>query len=266
MKIATWNVNSIRVRLQTVLDWMDQAQPDVLCLQEIKVTDELFPASYFEALGYHVAVSGQKTYNGVAIITRLNMTEVLTDLPNYDQREQKRLIGATIQAVRLINVYVPHGSGPDTPKFVYKLEFMSELHGYLKKWHNSEEPLIMTGDFNVAPEVRDVYDAEAMEGEIGFHPKERAALEALKNWGFIDVFRQHHEEAGLYSWWDYRAGAFRRNMGLRIDHIWATESLAGLSVECGMDKEQRALPKPSDHIPVWATFDLEKLVQPVRGK
>ncbi len=259
MKIATWNVNSVRVRLQTVLDWMDRAQPDVLCLQEIKVTDEYFPAAAFEALGYHVAVSGQKTYNGVAIISKCSMTEVLTGFPDYDQREQKRLICATIRQVRLINAYVPHGSGPDTPKFFYKLEFIGELHGYLKRWHDTEEPLILTGDLNVAPEARDVYDAEAMDGEIGFHPQERAALEALKNWGFIDVFRQHHEEAGLYSWWDYRAGAFRRNMGLRIDHIWATKPLAGLSLECGMDKEQRALSKPSDHIPVWATFDLGSL-------
>jgi exodeoxyribonuclease-3 len=237
MKIATWNVNSIRVRLQAVLDWMAQARPDVLCLQEIKVTDELFPASAFEDLGYHVAVSGQKTYNGVAIISRFKVTEVLAGFPDYDAAGQKRLIAATIGQVRVVNVYVPNGSAPDSPKFVYKLEFLS----------------------NIAPEARDVYDAEAMDGEIGFHPKERAALVALSSWGFEDVFRQHHKESGVYSWWDYRAGAFRRDMGLRIDHIWASAPLAALSVESGMDKEQRSLPKPSDHIPVWATFDAERV-------
>jgi len=259
MKIATWNVNSIRVRLQTVLDWMDQAQPDVLCLQEIKVADELFPAASFEALGYHVAVSGQKTYNGVAILSKTKMTDVWAAFPNYDAQGQKRLVAATIEQIRLVNVYVPQGAAPDSPKFVYKLEFISQLCNYMEQWHDPEESLVLTGDFNVAPEARDVYDAEAMEGEIGFHPEERAALEDLRNWGFRDVFRQHHKEGGLYSWWDYRAGAFRRDMGLRIDHIWASPPLAALCVSSGMDKAQRSLPSPSDHIPVWATFDLRAL-------
>jgi exodeoxyribonuclease-3 len=256
MKIATWNVNSIRVRLQTVLDWMDQARADVLCLQEIKVTDELFPAASFQALGYHVTVSGQKTYNGVAIVSKYRMTDVLAEFPDYNAQGQKRLVAVTTGQIRLINVYVPQGSSPDSSKFVYKLEFISKLRDYLEQLHDPEELLVLTGDFNVAPEGRDVYDAEAMEGEIGFHPEERAALQELMNWGFRDVFRQHHKESGLYSWWDYRAGAFRRNMGLRIDHIWASPPLAALSVDSGMDKEQRSLPKPSDHIPVWATFDL----------
>ena len=256
MKIVTWNVNSIRVRLQTVLGWMDKEQPDVLCLQEIKVTNELFPADSFEALGYQVAVSGQKTYNGVAIISKYEISELQTEFPDYEAEGQKRFIAATIGQMRVVNVYVPNGSAPDSPKFIYKLEFISELRNYLEQLHHPEEHLILVGDFNIAPEARDVYDAEEMEGEIGFHPKERAALRALKDWGFEDVFRQHHEKGGLYSWWDYRAGAFRRDMGLRIDHIWATMPLATLSVESGMDKEQRSLPKPSDHIPVWARFDV----------
>jgi exodeoxyribonuclease-3 len=255
MKIATWNVNSIRVRLEAVLNWMNQAQPDVLCLQEIKVTNEIFPVDSFEAHGYQVAVSGQKTYNGVAIISKYEMTEVETEFPDYEAEGQKRFIAATIGGVRVVNVYIPNGSAPDSPKFVYKLEFIRQLRGYLKHHHQPREFLVLTGDFNVAPESRDVYDAEEMEGEIGFHPEERAALAELMSWGFEDVFRRHHEERGLYSWWDYRAGAFRRDMGLRIDHIWATMPLAALSVECSMDKEQRALVKPSDHIPVWAKFD-----------
>jgi len=259
MKIATWTVNSIRVRLQNVLDWMASAQPDVLCLQEIKVADELFPASSFETLGYHVAVSGQKTYHGVAIISKYHMTQVTTTFPDYDAQEQKRLVAGTIGQVRIINVYVPHGSGPGTPKFAYKLEFIRQLRNYLEQLHDPEELLILTGDLNVAPEARDVYDAEAMEGEIGFHPDERTALDELKNWGLRDVFRRHHNDSGLYSWWDYRAGAFRRNMGLRIDHIWASPPLAALSLASGMDKEQRSLAKPSDHIPVWATFNLSSL-------
>jgi len=261
MKIATWNVNSIRVRLEAVLNWMNQAQPDVLCLQEIKVTDELFPVDSFVALGYQVVVSGQKTYNGVAIISKYEMTEVKTEFPDYDAEGQKRFIAATIGGVRVVNVYVPNGSAPDSPKFAYKLEFISQLRNYLESLHVPEELLVLTGDFNIAPEPRDVYDTDEMEGEIGFHPKERTALEELRSWGFEDVFRRHHEESGLYSWWDYRAGAFRRDMGLRIDHIWATMSLAAFSVECGMDKEQRSLHKPSDHIPVWATFDAERIAQ-----
>ena len=259
MKIATWNVNSIRVRLQTVLDWMDQAQPNILCLQEIKVTNELFPAAAFEALGYHVAVSGQKTYNGVAILSKSSMTDVLTDFPDYDAQGQKRFITATVEQIRLVNVYIPNGAAPDSPKFAYKLEFISQLCNYLAQLYNPGEPLILTGDFNIAPEVRDVYDAEDMEGQIGFHHRERTALSQVKKWGFTDVFRRHHEEGGLYSWWDYRAGAFRRDMGLRIDHIWASPPLAALSLDSGMDKEQRSLPKPSDHIPVWATFDAERI-------
>lgn len=259
MKIATWNVNSIRARLPTVLDWIDEEQPDILCLQEIKVTDDVFPFDAFGSLGYQVAVSGQKTYNGVAIVSKYEMTKVETEFPDYDAEGQKRFISAKIAGMRVINVYIPNGSAPDSPKFVYKLEFIRQLHRYLKHHHEAREMLVLTGDFNVAPEPRDVYDAEEMEGEIGFHPKERSALEELKSWGFEDVFRRHHGEGGLYSWWDYRAGAFRRDMGLRIDHIWASPPLASLSLECGMDKKQRSLPKPSDHIPVWATFEAERM-------
>lgn len=256
MKVATWNVNSIRTRVDTVLEWMGHARPDVLCLQEIKVTDEQFPASAFEALGYQVAVSGQKTYDGVAIVSRTGLGDVLAGFPDYEAEGQKRLIAATAGGVRIINAYVPHGSAPGSLKFAYKLEFIRQLRKYLDKLHTTEELLLLTGDFNVAPEERDVYDAEAMEGEIGFHPAERQALAELKSWGLEDVFRRHHEQGGLYSWWDYRGGAFRRNMGLRIDHIWSTQKLVAVSTDSGMDRELRASPKPSDHIPVWARFSL----------
>lgn len=261
MKIATWNVNSIRVRLEAVLNWMNQAQPDILCLQEIKVTDEFFPVDSFEALGYQVVVSGQKTYNGVAIISKHKTTEVQTEFPDYDAEGQKRFIAATIGGVRVVNVYVPNGSAPDSPKFTYKLEFIRQLLSYLHRNYDPKELLVLTGDFNVAPEPRDVYDVDEMEGEIGFHPEERAALAELMGWGLEDIFRRHYEESGFYSWWDYRAGAFRRDLGLRIDHIWATMPLADLSLESGMDKEQRSLQKPSDHIPVWAIFDGERIAE-----
>lgn len=260
MKVATWNVNSIRVRLQTVLDWMVYSQSDVLCLQEIKVTDEEFPTAVFEEQGYYVAVSGQKTYNGVAIVSKEEPIEVMMGFPDYDAAGQKRLIAATIGPLRLINVYIPQGVTPASDKFAYKLDFISELLKYLKQLHVPEEPLILAGDLNIAPEALDVYDPEAMDGEIGFHPKERQVLRTLTDWGLRDVFRLHHQQGGLYSWWDYRAAAFRRDMGLRIDHIWATAPLAAVSTGSGMDKEQRSLAKPSDHIPVWATFDLESLV------
>ena len=179
MKIVTWNVNSIRVRLQAVLDWMGQTQPDVLCLQEIKVTNELFPVDAFEALGYQVAVSGQKTYNGVAIISKYEMIEVETEFPDYDAEGQKRFIAATTGGVRVVNLYVPNGSAPDSPKFVYKLEFIRQLHSYLKHHHEPKELLALTGDFNVAPEPRDVYDTEEMEGEIVcvFNAEVREAVE-----------------------------------------------------------------------------------------
>ena len=261
MKIATWNVNSIRVRLQQVLDWLALEQPEILCLQEIKITNELFPVDPFEALGYQVMVSGQKTYNGVAILSRYDSTEVLEGFPDYDAQGQKRLIAATVGKIRVVNVYVPNGSAPDSPKFTYKLEFINQLRNYLQKLHLNEEHLVLVGDFNIAPEARDVYDPEAMEGEIGFHPEERSALAELKDWGFEDVFRRHHEEGGLYSWWDYRAAAFRRDMGLRIDHIWATPALSALSVDSGMDKTQRSLPQPPDHIPVWVVFDAKGIAQ-----
>ncbi|MBW1980033.1 MAG: exodeoxyribonuclease III [Deltaproteobacteria bacterium] len=257
MKVASWNVNSIRVRLPAVLEWLAAEQPDVLCLQEIKVPDELFPGEVFRERGYEVAVSGQKTYNGVAIISRYPLVDVLPGFPDYEAEGQKRLLAATVGKVRLLNTYIPNGAEPASPKFIYKLEFIAELRRYLERLHSPADHLLLVGDFNIAPEERDVYDAQAMEGQIGFHPKERAALTELKNWGLEDVFRRHHKERGHYSWWDYRANAFRRNMGLRIDHIWATAPMAALSRECGMVKELRARPRPSDHIPVWATFAYE---------
>jgi exodeoxyribonuclease-3 len=259
MRIATWNVNSIRARLETVLGWMAKARPDVLCLQEIKVTDVDFPISAFAELGYHVAVSGEKTYNGVAILSRHHFSSILAGFPDYAAAGQRRLIAATVGGLRIVNAYIPNGFQPDSPKFAYKLEFIRELRRYLEHLHTPSEPLALVGDFNIAPEARDVYDPQAMEGQIGFHSAERTALSELKDWGLEDVFRRHHAAAGLFSWWDYRAAAFRRNMGLRIDHIWATPAAARLSAECGMDREMRALPRPSDHIPVWATFAVDSL-------
>ena len=254
LKIATWNVNSVRMRLETVLDWLENHQPQVLCIQETKTPDVQFPKESFLKLGYEVTFTGQKSYNGMAIISTLPSTDVCFDFAENPDALQKRFISATISGIRLINVYFPNGSEVGSPQFAYKLDFIAQLRRHLESNLAPTDPLILVGDFNIAPEARDVYDPVAMDGEILFHPEERAALAALKAWGLVDVFRLHHEEAGQYSWWDYRMNAFRRNMGLRIDHIWGTPALAARCIACDIDKEPRTRPRPSDHVPVLATF------------
>jgi exodeoxyribonuclease-3 len=255
MRIATWNVNSIRVRLHSVLAWLSKHQPDVLCVQETKVEDEKFPAREFSDVGYGSALCGQKTYNGVAVLSRHAISEVRAGFPDPSVDEQKRLMAATTGGIRIFNAYIPNGQTIDSPKFVYKLGFIARLRTYLDQCHRPDEPLVVLGDFNVAPEPRDVHAPEEWEGEVLFHPKARTALSELKEWGLIDLFRRHHEEEGHYTWWDYRVGAFRRNIGLRIDHIWATRVLADRCSSCEIDKRPRGEEKPSDHAPVIATFD-----------
>ncbi len=253
-KLATWNVNSIRTRQQAVLSWLEKNRPDVLCVQETKVTDDLFPRDPFREAGYECIVTGQKTYNGVAILTRHPFSDPSIDFPGNPDPAQKRYIAATIGGIRVLNVYVPNGSEVDSPSFFYKLAFIAAVQRYLSRHHDPGTPLALAGDFNVAPEPRDVYDPAALEGEILFHPKEREALRTLNAWGLTDLFRLHHDEAGQYTWWDYRMNAFRRKMGLRIDHVWATPPLAGRCVGCSLDREPRTREKPSDHIPVIAEF------------
>ena len=256
MVIATWNVNSIRMRLPHVLEWLAEHRPTVLCLQETKVEDALFPRSEFDQLGYHLSIAGQKSYNGVAIISTLPIEDAQIGLPGDPPHAEKRMISATIAGIRVINVYVPNGSEVGSEKFSYKLDFLSRLRDAMTKWTADGRAAILLGDFNVAPEARDVYDPAAMEGQVLFHPDERSALAAVKSVGLEDVYRLHHSETGRYSWWDYRMNAFRRNMGLRIDHVWTTPDHARSCAACEIDTAPRKREKPSDHAPVVATFSL----------
>lgn len=253
MKIATWNVNSIRVRLPHVLDWLAQQQPDVLCLQETKVIDENFPVEDFRQAGYFSAYAGQKTYNGVATLSRLSANEAVRELPGADGA-QKRLLAATVYGVRVVNVYVPNGETVDSDKYGYKLAWLEALRIFLKAELKAHPRLVLLGDFNIAPEARDVHDPKLWEGHVLFSDKEREAFHAFVADGLVDVFRKFDQPAASFSWWDYRMGGFRRDLGLRIDHIFASRALANTCRTCRIDKAPRALERPSDHAPVIAEF------------
>lgn len=254
MKIATWNVNSIAARLPLVLRWLEAAAPDVLCLQEIKCVAERFPADDLAALGYESAVYGQPTYNGVAILSRLPIDDVSRGFADDEDGAQARLITALAGGVRIVNVYIPNGQAVGTEKYEFKLGWMARLREHLDDRFASDAPVLLCGDFNVAPEERDVHDPKQWEGQVLFSEPERAALERVRKWGFVDTFRQHNDDPGFFSWWDYRAAAFRRNAGLRIDHVWVTEPLAERCTGAWIDKETRSWERPSDHAPVVAEF------------
>jgi len=254
VRIVTWNVNSVRSRKDRVVAWLERHGPDVVCLQETKTVDETFPADAFSALGYRSAIFGQKTYNGVAILAREEPANVRRGLPGDGPDHQKRIIAADVGGVTVVNIYVPNGSEVGSEKFAYKMEWLENLRTYLDDAFDPGAPLVLCGDFNIAPEDRDCHDPEEWRGKVLFHPDEHAALARLKNWGMVDALRLHHEEEGLYSWWDYRAAAFRRNRGMLIDHLLVTESLAARCQDVVIDKEERGGEKPSDHAPVMATF------------
>jgi exodeoxyribonuclease-3 len=254
MKIATWNINSMAVRLPHVLQWIDGNRPDVLCMQETKCTDEKFPSQAFREVGYHVEVFGQPTYNGVAILSRSPMNDVQRGHPDEPPDAQRRLIAATVNDVRIINVYIPNGQAVGSEKYIFKLDWLERLRTYFDKYCKVNDSLLICGDFNVAPEDRDIHDLSIWAGEVMCSEPEREALRKIAEWGLIDIFRAHNDGPGFYTWWDYRAGAFRRNNGLRIDHLWATGTLAGRSTGAWIDKIQRAMDKPSDHAPVVAEF------------
>jgi exodeoxyribonuclease III len=256
MRLATWNVNSIRARLPRVLEWLAQRSPDVVCLQETKVDDDKLPRAELEGLGYHVAHAGQRTYNGVALLSRLPLEDVDRGgaLTAPDAEPQQRLIAATIGGVRVVSIYVPNGQAVGTRKFDYKLEWLRRFRGWLEATCSPGAPLAVCGDFNVAPEERDVHDPAGWAGTTLFHPDARRGLAEVASWGLEDVLRRHHEEAGIYSWWDYRMLCFPRNRGLRIDHVFATRSLAERSTACFVDREARKGKNPSDHAPVIAEF------------
>jgi len=253
MKLVTWNVNSLKVRLPQVLDWLAVHQPDVLCLQETKLEDVNFPAAEIAAAGYQALFSGQKTYNGVAILSRSPATEAVTSIPAFAD-EQKRVLAATIAGVRIINLYIPNGQSVDSDKFQYKLGWLKALTAWLTDELARHPRLAVLGDFNIAPEERDVHDPKAWEGQVLFSPPEREAFRRLVNLGLADSFRLFEQPEKIYSWWDYRMNAFRRNMGLRIDHILLSSALVETCKSCTIDKEARRAERPSDHAPVMAEF------------
>jgi exodeoxyribonuclease-3 len=255
MKIATWNVNSIRVRLPQLADWLTARRPDLVCLQETKVPDDQFPVEALREVGYHAAFSGQKTYNGVAILSRRPLTHVANGAPGLDG-EQKRYLAATVDGMRIVNVYVPNGEAVDSPKYEYKLAWLKDLRRHLVAELKAHPRLAVVGDYNIAPEPRDVHNPKTWEGRVLFSEPERSAFRALVDAGFVDAFRQFEQAEKSFSWWDYRMGAFKRNLGLRIDHILVSTALTGKLRSCSIDVEPRGTERPSDHAPVVAELVL----------
>ena len=255
MKIASWNVNSLKVRLPQVLQWLESEKPDIIGLQETKLTDELFPRDEIEAAGYRVLFSGQKTYNGVALLSREEATDPITDLPGLDD-PQRRVLGATVNGVRVLNLYVPNGQEVGSDKYAYKLDWIEKLQAHVRAQLEIHEIFVIVGDFNIAPEDRDVYDPAGWADSVLFSPPEREAFRRLLDAGLADAFRLFEQEEKIWSWWDYRMGAFRRDMGLRIDHILVSSALAKSCTACRIDKAPRTWERPSDHAPVVAEFSL----------
>jgi exodeoxyribonuclease-3 len=250
MKIATWNVNSIRVRLPRLVSWLRRVEPDVVCLQETKVIDEDFPSAELEELGYRSLTYGQKSYNGVAILSRLEMVDPLRNLPDDTAEAERRLVAATVSGIRIIDVYAPNGRLVGSDTYSYKLDWFRRLRRHLDSSFSPEAPLLICGDFNVAPEDRDVWDPQKWRGQILFSEPEKAALQHLRGWGLEDALRLRHPEGGLFTWWDYRAGAFHRGWGLRIDHILISKPLINRCGSVEIDRNERKGSKPSDHAPV----------------
>jgi exodeoxyribonuclease-3 len=255
VKIATWNVNSLTVRLPHVLEWAKSAAPDILALQEIKLLTEAFPLDPFTEAGYHSIASGQKTYNGVATVSRATLADPVTDIPGLEDRERRVLV-TTIDGIRVVNLYVPNGQSVGSLKYEYKLGWLAAVRDYLAAEMSVHENLVVLGDFNIAPADPDVYDPAAWGEGIHCSPAERAALGDMLKLGLVDVFRQFEQPEKSFSWWDYRAGKFRRNAGLRIDLILASPALAARCTASYIDREPRSWDRPSDHAPVVAEFAL----------
>ena len=251
MKLASWNVNSLNVRLPHVLDWLRSQQPDALCLQELKLEDAKFPLAAIEDAGYHAVFDGQKTYNGVAILSRSRPEDVSKGMPGFAD-EQKRVIAATVNGLRVICIYVPNGQSLESDKYQYKLRWLEALAGYMKQQIADYGEVALLGDYNIAPEDRDVHDPKAWEGQVLCSAPERAALQKLMALGLKDSFRLFKQPDKSYSWWDYRMNGFRRNLGLRIDHILLTEPVAARCESAAIDLAPRKLERPSDHAPVTA--------------
>jgi len=255
MKIATWNVNSMNVRLPHVLEWLAANDPDVLVLQEIKQLTEIFPVDALREAGYESIASGQKTYNGVAVISKSAPTDPVTDFPDLDD-PQRRVLASTVNGVRIIDLCVPNGQSVESDKFQYKLGWLAALYSFLQQELAQHDKLVVLGDFNIAPADEDVYDAEKWGEDVLCTPQEREALHNLLDLGLTDVFRKFDQPEKSFSWWDYRAAGFRRNAGLRIDLILANASMAANCTGSHIDREPRAWERPSDHAPVVAEFDI----------
>ena len=254
MRIATWNVNSVRSRLDRLLRWLEKMEPDVVCLQELKAADEAFPYEAVREAGYHAAVHGQKTYNGVGILSRVAPEDLRRDLADAPGGPQARLIAARVNDCHVVSAYVPNGQAVGSEKWAYKLQWMRRLREYLEQRFDPSVPLLLCGDFNVARDDLDVARPEQWAGTVLCHEDVRGALEELCRWGLVDGFRERHPEGGVYSWWDYRRLAFPKNDGLRIDHIFASKPMAARCTHAEIDREERKGEKPSDHAPVVADF------------
>jgi exodeoxyribonuclease-3 len=255
MKIVSWNINSLRRRQQRLLTWLEATHPDIVCLQETKCTDEQFPVLDLKAAGYHSAYHGQKSYNGVAIIAKIEPTEVQSALCDEEEDPQARIIAATIGGLRVYSIYAPNGQAVGSPAYDYKMKWYERLRSCLER-EKGDLPLAVCGDFNVAPKDEDVYDPALWRGAIMCSEGERKALAELCAIGLVDTLRLHHPESGLFSWWDYRMLSFPKNRGLRIDAILASKSLAPHCTAAGIEREMRKGKEPSDHAPVWAEFQI----------
>ena len=258
MKIATWNINGINSRLEHVLKWSETARPDVLCLQETKTTDAKFPTKKLHVAGYeHIVSYGEKAYNGVAILSRFPLEDVDHGFPGDVDTAPRRLIAATIEGVHVVNTYFPHGTKIGSDKFKLKLEWVGRLRKYFDQFYSPDDEVLLCGDTNITPHEMDLWNVRYWATRMHFTKEEREVFTQLKRWGFVDVFRQINDQPGEYTWWDtFRESSFPKNRGLRLDHIWASQSLADLCTDCWVDREPRRWDRPSDHAPVIAEFNL----------
>jgi len=260
MKIATWNINGIKARIDTIEQWLEQAKPDVACLQEIKSVSENFPSERFESLGYNVAVHGQKGFNGVAILSKLPFDDVTPGLPGDDTDEQARYLEAVIStvdgAVRVAAIYLPNGNPVESDKYPYKLAWMARLENHARTLLDYEEPLVLAGDYNVIPADGDVHDPGAWTSDALFRPDTHAAYRSLVHLGLTDAFRACHGESHRYTFWDYQAGAWQKDNGIRIDHLLLSAQAADRLQSCTIDRFTRGWEKPSDHVPIWIELDV----------
>jgi exodeoxyribonuclease-3 len=255
MKVASWNVNSVNVRRERLLRWLADKQPDVLCVQELKGVDDAFPSADVLALGYQAVLFGQRTYNGVAILAKSAIEDVRRSFEDGEDDSEARFLSARIAGIHVLCCYVPNGQELDSPKYAYKQRWLDRLLAYLERHHTPSEPLLVCGDFNIAPEDRDCYDPDGWRNSVLFHEIVHEKWQKLCAWGLVDSYRLHVQEAGKFSWWDYRMLAFPKGRGLRIDHVLATRPLAERCTAALIDREERKGKQPSDHAPVLAEFD-----------